>query len=130
MVPVAGSQGASIQFGGVVVDGDAKGNNVNVCGGGGSFTSLLSNTQGPAGFLALGGFGLGLGPGLEDVGFGTGRVGWPFPGMADGGSIGGGVSGSGVGNTWQFESGEGGFVGGDCFPWPGLAISTPGNGLK
>ncbi|KAJ1436534.1 Zinc finger, Dof-type [Sesbania bispinosa] len=37
---------------------------------------------------------------------------------------------SGVGNTWQLEGGDGGFVGGDCFSWPGLAISTPGNGLK
>ncbi|RYQ80502.1 hypothetical protein Ahy_Scaffold1g106872 isoform A [Arachis hypogaea] len=114
MVPVAGNNhpGAPVQFGGVVVDGEAKGNN-------------LSNTQqGPGGFLALGGFGLGLGPGLEDVGFGMGVV-------ADGGSIGGGVAGSGVGHTWQFEGGDqGGFVSGDCFPWPGLAISTPGNGLK
>ncbi|KAL1329297.1 hypothetical protein AAHE18_12G030800 [Arachis hypogaea] len=78
------------------------GNNVSLCGG--SFTSLLSNTQqGPGGFLALGGFGLGLGPGLEDVGFGMGmgRGGWAFPGVvADGGSIGGGVAGSGVGHTW------------------------------
>ncbi|RYR24148.1 hypothetical protein Ahy_B02g057650 [Arachis hypogaea] len=65
---------------------------------------MLSNTQqGPGGFLALGGFGLGLGPGLEDVGFGMGmgRGGWAFPGVvADGGSIGGGVAGSGVGHTW------------------------------
>ncbi|KAK7252857.1 hypothetical protein RIF29_37100 [Crotalaria pallida] len=98
-------------------------NPVGVCGNGG-FTSLLNN-----------GFGLGLG--LEDMGFGLGRVGWAFPGMMmDGGNIGGGGSigvGVGVGNTWQLESGgggESGFVGGDCFPWPGLAISTPVNGLK
>ncbi|OIW10970.1 hypothetical protein TanjilG_22777 [Lupinus angustifolius] len=91
-------------------------NPVSVCGSGG-FTSLLNN-----------------GLGLEDVGFGMGRVGWAFPGMVDGGCIGGGVAvaGSGVGNTWQqFESGgEDGFVSGDCFTWPGLAISTPGYGLK
>ncbi|XP_020970248.1 dof zinc finger protein DOF3.4-like [Arachis ipaensis] len=102
MVPVAGNNhpGAPVQFGGLVVDGEAKGNNVSLCGG--SFTLLLSNTQqGPGGFLALGGFGLGLGPGLEDVGFGMGRGGWAFPDMvADGGSIGGGVAGSGVGHTW------------------------------
>ncbi|MED6120601.1 hypothetical protein PIB30_022259 [Stylosanthes scabra] len=135
MVPVAGNNhhGDPVQFGGVVMDGEAKSNSVSLCGG--SFSSLLSNAQqGPAGFLALGGFGLGLGPGLEDVGFGMGmgRAGWAFPGMvADGGSIGGSVGGSGVGHTWQFEGGDqGGFVAGDCFPWPGLAISTPGNGLK
>lgn len=99
-----------------------------VCG---SFTSLL-NTQGP-GFLALGGFGLGLGSGFEDMGCGLGRGVWPFPsvgdvGAGDGGGH-GGMSG-GMGNTWQFESGDNGFVGGDCFSWPDLAISTPGNGLK
>ncbi|KAJ9669954.1 hypothetical protein PVL29_026491 [Vitis rotundifolia] len=105
--------------------GDVK-PTVNVCG---SFTSLL-NTQGP-GFLALGGFGLGLGPGFEDMGFGLGRGVWPFPGAGDGGASGGTGGGTAlVGNTWQFESGEGGFVAGDCFSWPDLAISTPGNGLK
>lgn len=108
------------------VDGEVK-SNMGMCG---SFTSLLNNTaQGP-GFLALGGFGLGLGHGFEDIGFGSGRGPWAFPGMVDGSNIGGGVGGSGVGNSWQLESGEGGFVGGDCFSWPGLAISTPGNGLK
>ena len=109
------------------VDGDAK-PNMTVCG---SFTSLLNNTQGP-GFLALGGLGLGLGHGFEDMGFGIGRGGWPFPGVVDGGSnINGGVGAAGLGNSWQLESGEnGGFVGGDCFSWPGVAISTPGNGLK
>ncbi|XP_027347751.1 dof zinc finger protein DOF3.4 [Abrus precatorius] len=120
MAPMAVTQG----FGGGV-DGDVK-QNVNVCG---SFTSLLNNTQG-SGFLALGGFGLGLGHGFEDMGFGIGRSGWGFPGMVEGNNIGGAVAASGVGNTWQLEGGEGGFVGGDCFSWPGLAISTPGNGLK
>ena len=122
-----------MHFGGGVDHADAKQNvNVNVCG---SFTSLLSssssnsNAAQGSGFLALGGFGLGLGNGLEDMGFGLGRAGWAFPGMVDGGNVGGGgVAASG--STWQFEGGEGGFVGGDCVSWPGLAISTPGNGLK
>ncbi|WCJ31042.1 Dof zinc finger protein DOF3.4 [Euphorbia peplus] len=109
--------------------GDGKGNG-QVCG---SFTSLL-NTQGP-GFLALGGFGLGLSSGFDpEMGFGLGRGVWPFPGVGDGsaGVVGGGGNGGGggMGNTWQFENGENGFVGGDCFSWPDLAISTPGNGLK
>ncbi|EEF40042.1 dof zinc finger protein DOF3.4 [Ricinus communis] len=132
LVPLMANQG---QF----IDGKGNGNNTTanstVCG---SFTSLL-NTQGP-GFLALGGFGLGLGTGFEDVGFGLGRGVWPFPGVGDGGaSLGGGHGGSvgggavtGMSNTWHFEGGaENGFVGaGDCFSWPDLAISTPGNGLK
>lgn len=118
------------------LDGDhVKQNNVNVSAcGGGSFTSLLNNTatQGSAaasGFLALGGFGH---HGFEDMGFGIGRVGWTFPGgMVEGANIGGGgVAASGGGGAWQLEGGEGGFVGGDCFSWPGLAISTPGYGLK
>ncbi|OMP02123.1 hypothetical protein COLO4_11327 [Corchorus olitorius] len=54
--------------------------------------------------------------------------------MGDGAAatVGGGHGGAatGMGNSWQFESGETGFVGGDCFSWPDLAISTPGNGLK
>ncbi|XP_061352530.1 dof zinc finger protein DOF3.4-like [Gastrolobium bilobum] len=118
--PIAANQGGSMQFGGGV-DGDVK-QNVNICG---SFTSLLNNTQG-SGFLTVGGFGLGL----EEMGFGIGRAGWVLPGMMNGANIGGGVVASGAGNTWQFEGGEGGFVGGDCFSWPGLAISTPGNVLK
>ncbi|XP_057420824.1 dof zinc finger protein DOF3.4-like [Lotus japonicus] len=125
MVPVTG---CPVAFSGGV-DGEIK-QTVNVCGG--SFTSLLSNTQAP-GFLALGGFGLGLGHGFEDMGFGIGRAGWAYPGMVDGAHIGGGgvVSAPGIGNSWQLEGGgDGGFVGGDCFSWPGLAISTPGNGLK
>ncbi|KAH7566510.1 hypothetical protein ACOSP7_023026 [Xanthoceras sorbifolium] len=129
-------QGSAGQFCG----GDVKGNNGNLglCGSGG-FTSLLS-TQGP-GFLALSGFGLGLGSGfVGDVGLGgLGRGAWGFAGMGDGGAGlssnggSGGGGGAGLGNTWQFDSGETtttGFVGGDCFSWPDLAISTPGNGLK
>ncbi|KAF7809786.1 dof zinc finger protein DOF3.4 [Senna tora] len=123
-VPISANQGGSLPFGGV--DSDHVKSTMGMCG---SFTSLLNNTaQGP-GFLALGGFGLGLGHGFEEMGFGGGRAGWAFPGMVDGSNIGGGVGGaSGVGNSWQLENGDGGFVGGgDCFSWPGLAISTPGN---
>ncbi|XP_008241862.2 PREDICTED: dof zinc finger protein DOF3.4 [Prunus mume] len=125
--------------GGAAAFGDMKGNVGNGCGGGGgaSFTSLL-NTQGP-GFLALGGFGLGLANGFEEMGFGLGRAVWPFPGVGDGGAgVGGNGGGHGMMNTWQFESGEGGgivnvgvgSVGGEFCSWPELAISTPGNGLK
>ncbi|XP_057969833.1 dof zinc finger protein DOF3.4 [Malania oleifera] len=123
-------QGSSVPF----VGCDGKPNNLNAYG---SFTSLL-NTQGP-GFLAVGGFGVGLGPGFEDMGFGMGRVGWPFQGIGDGvagscdgAGLGGGGGGANLmGNTRQFESGEAGFVGGgDCFSWPDLAISTLGNVLK
>lgn len=82
----------------------------------GSFTSLL-NTQGPGLF----------GFGLEELGFGLGRGVWAFNGVGDGGA----GSGSLVGNTWQLESGEGGFVGGgNCFTLPDLAISTPGYSMK
>lgn len=129
-MPLTHNHGSPVQFGvgGNSGAGDGKGN-ANVCG---SFTSLL-NTQGP-GFLALGGFGLGLAPGFEEMGFGLGRGIWPFPGVGDGGgagvAVGGNGGATGMGSTWQFESGESGFVGGDCFSWPDLAISTPGNGLK
>ncbi|XP_051140491.1 dof zinc finger protein DOF3.4 [Andrographis paniculata] len=98
----------------------------------GSFTNLLSN-QGTS-LLALGGLGFGLGPGLDDMGFGLGRAFCPIPGVAEnGGDAGAGnVMGSGmVGHTWQFENGEAGLVaGGDCFTLPDLAISTPGNFMK
>ncbi|XP_022773966.1 dof zinc finger protein DOF3.4-like [Durio zibethinus] len=110
------------------IGGESKGyGGGSICG---SFTSLL-NTQRP-GFLALRGFGLGVGPGFEDVSFGLGRGTWPFPGVGDeaaaiGGSVG---AATGMGNTRQFEDGETGFVGGDYFSWSDLAISTPGNRLK
>ncbi|KAG6775827.1 hypothetical protein POTOM_019326 [Populus tomentosa] len=53
----------------------------------------------------------------------------------DGGAGVGGHGGvpvtAGLDNTWQFGSaGENSFVGGDCFSWPELAISTPANGFK
>ncbi|KAJ4714975.1 Dof zinc finger protein like [Melia azedarach] len=136
-------QGASAQFCG----GNMKGNNssVGVCGNGSSSFASLLNPQAP-GFLALGGFGLGLGSGfVGDVGFaGLGRGVWGLTGVGDvGASVGANVGGGGNGNSnggaggmgnhaWQFESGEGttSFGGADCFTWPDLAISTPGNGLK
>ncbi|KAF8377486.1 hypothetical protein HHK36_030866 [Tetracentron sinense] len=93
--------------------------NANVSG---SFTSLL-NTQGP-GFLALGGFGLGLGSGFEDMGFGLGRGVWPLTEVGECGGAGG------VSNTWQLGNADGGFSDGDCFSWPDLAICTPGKALK
>ncbi|KAE8707706.1 Dof zinc finger protein DOF5.8 [Hibiscus syriacus] len=89
--------------------------------------------EGP-GFLALGGFGHGISPTLEDVEFGLGRGMLPFPGVGDGAAAVGGRGNvgatMGMGNIWQFEGGESGSVGGDCFSWPDLAISTPGNGTK
>ncbi|KAF3438885.1 hypothetical protein FNV43_RR17160 [Rhamnella rubrinervis] len=125
LVPLSASHGgSSLQFGGCG-GGEVKPNMNTICSG--SFTSLL-NTQGP-GFLALGGFGLGLGTGFEDMNFGIGRGIWPFPGAADGGASNGG-GGGGIGGSWQFENGDGGLVGGDFCSWPDLAISTPGNGLK
>ncbi|KAK2411005.1 Dof-type zinc finger DNA-binding family protein [Trifolium repens] len=125
MTPISAGHGGSVPYCGSV-DGDGK-QNMSVSG---SFTSLLNNnTQGNSGFLALGGFGFGLGQGLEEMGFGIGRSGWAFPGMVDGSNI-GGVPAVVSSNSWQLDGGEGGFVGGDCFSWPGLAISTPGNGLK
>ncbi|GMI68095.1 DOF protein 3.4, OBF binding protein 1 [Hibiscus trionum] len=121
LLPISANQGS---FG---IGGESRG---NICG---SFTSLL-NTQGP-GFLALGCFGFGIAPTLEDVGFGLGRGMLPFPSVGDGaasavdgrGNVG---AATGMGNTWQFEGGEPGFVGEDCFSWPDLAISTPGNRVK
>ncbi|KAK1423379.1 hypothetical protein QVD17_18681 [Tagetes erecta] len=81
-------------------------------GHGGSFTSLLSNAHGPGLF----GPGPGSGPGHEvcgydqEVGFGFGRMIWPF---------------GGGGGGWQLENG-----GGECYVLPDLAISTPGSGMK
>ncbi|XP_042496456.1 dof zinc finger protein DOF3.4-like [Macadamia integrifolia] len=99
--------------------------NVSVTGSG-TFTSLL-NSQG-SGFLALGG--LGLGAGFDDLGCGLSRGVWPFTDVGEVGTIGvGSVAGSG-GSTWQLGSGEAAFADGDCFSWPELAISTPGQGLK
>ncbi|KAG9440763.1 hypothetical protein H6P81_020928 [Aristolochia fimbriata] len=100
----------------------------------GSFSSLLSSSGGAPAFLALGGepffgraggYGLGLGPGLEEVGFGLGRSAWASPEMVEAGGA----------NAWQMSSGGGDAGGafadsGDCFAWPDLAISAPGKGLQ
>ncbi|KAK2981025.1 hypothetical protein RJ640_012184 [Escallonia rubra] len=119
-LPLAGEHGRPVQF-----VGDGK-PNLSMCG---SFSSLLGS-HGP-GLLSLGGFGLGVGHGFEDLGFGLGRAVWPFPGVGDGGATAtNGGGGTMIGNTWQLESGEGGFVGGDCFSFPDLAISTPGAAMK
>ncbi|GMI94075.1 hypothetical protein like AT5G66940 [Hibiscus trionum] len=88
------------------------------------FASLSNNPQG-TGYLALGGFGFGIGPALEDVGFGLRRGMWAFS-MADGGTANDGAA-TGMGNRWQFEGGE---AGPGCFSWPELAISTHGNLLN
>lgn len=117
--PYLGSLGGD--HGGVPFMVDGKGG-VNMCG---SFTSLL-NTQGPSGLLGLGGFGLGI----DQMGFGLGRGGWPFSGGSGGFGDGGGGGGGMVGNTWQLESGEGGFVAGDCFAMSDLAITTPCKSMK
>ncbi|KAG6595058.1 Dof zinc finger protein DOF3.4, partial [Cucurbita argyrosperma subsp. argyrosperma] len=125
LVPLVGGHSGGLQFGGGG-GGELKAGG-NMCG---SFTSLLNNHA--PGFWSLGGFGLGLGSGFEDVGYGaaSSRVAWPFLGLGDGST---GVGGhGGAANTWQFENGDAaGFVGAaDCLSWPELAISTPGNGLK
>ncbi|XP_030545366.1 dof zinc finger protein DOF1.6-like [Rhodamnia argentea] len=96
------------------------------------FASLLGS-QGGQGFLALGG--LGLGTGLDGLGFGFGRAVWPFSeaGFVDGGGAygGGGPVAAAGGSAWQMGSGESGvLVDGDGFAWPELAISMPGQGLK
>nr|XP_043638716.1 dof zinc finger protein DOF3.4-like [Erigeron canadensis] len=91
---------------------------------GGGFTTVLSNGQ------SLGGiFGSGID---QDLSFGLGRTIWPFSVVGDGG-VGGSaaVSGGGGGNGWQLDSGDGGDGGGgECFAFPELAISTPGNAMK
>lgn len=107
----------------------------------------MLNLQGQN-FLGLNGFpGYGLGLGFEelDLGFGGSRV-WDVPGASFGINGHSAVGGSGVGNsssgvsngcnTWQMMSGDDHDQGGntvgdqDCFAWSGLAISTPGKGLK
>ncbi|KAL8528634.1 hypothetical protein ACS0TY_006177 [Phlomoides rotata] len=111
LLPLAAAHGGSMPF---MSDGKM----------GGSFTSLLNGSPG-SGLLALGGFGFGL----NEVGFGLGKVAWPFAGVVEGGPAGMHSGGAAAGgNTWQLENGEGGFVGGgDYFTFPDLAISTPRN---
>ncbi|KAJ4962504.1 hypothetical protein NE237_022443 [Protea cynaroides] len=94
----------------------------NVSGTGtGTFTSLLNSQS--TGFLALGGFGLGLSSSFDDLGRGI----WPFTDVGEVGTIG---AGDGGGSIWQLGSSDSDFVDGGCFSWPELAISTPGQGLK
>ncbi|KAF8015541.1 hypothetical protein BT93_H1154 [Corymbia citriodora subsp. variegata] len=141
-LPFAAGHGGPVHLAGAAAasDGDGK-TGLNVCG---SFTSLL-NAHGPPSFLALGGFGLGLGPGgLDEMAFGLGRGVWPFQGVGDGVGAGVGSNGgpAGIGNAWQFEGSEesslvaaaaaaaAGGAGDSCFSWPGLAISTAWSGLK
>ncbi|KAG6418159.1 hypothetical protein SASPL_120358 [Salvia splendens] len=66
-----------------------------------------------------------LGVGLDEVGFGPGRPSWPFAAVVDGGG-----HTSVAWHTWQLESGDSGFVGGDSFAFPDLAISTPASFFK
>ena len=86
--------------------------------------------------MALGGFGLGLGAGFDDLSFGLGRGIWPFPGVGESGAgvVGGNGGGvRGLGGAWQFENGDHGnglVGGGDFCSWAEPAISTPANGLK
>lgn len=116
-LPAVGPQFLASDHGGAVpFTGDAKAG-LSMCG---SYTSLL-NTQGTSGLFALGGFGLGLGTGLDDVGFGLGRAVWPFSAPTGSGTA------SVSEHAWQLENGESGFGGGDCFSLPDLAISTPGS---
>ncbi|KAI3930603.1 hypothetical protein MKX01_037049 [Papaver californicum] len=113
----------------------------------GTFTSLLStstsashypsSTSASHGFLGLGGFGLGLSSGFEEMtGFEMGRSVWPLTDVAGdvdpdcGGGGGANVTDDSV-ETWQIGNGgdhrhHGGFVDGhgDCFAWPDLGIST------
>lgn len=123
LAPLAAEHGGSLPL----VSTEAKPGVSSVCG---SFTSLL-NTHGPA-FFTLGGFGLGLGTGVEEIGFGLGRSVWPFPGIAVAdGSVAGAGEPSVLGNTWQLQSGEAGIVGGgNCFSLSDVAISTTGHAFK
>nr|GMD91464.1 pollen-specific leucine-rich repeat extensin-like protein 3 [Ipomoea batatas] len=99
-----------------------------------SFTSLLGSPVGGdgAGFMSLGGFGLGLGEaGMHGFGFGLGMVDWPpeTVGAAPSGNVNAGgptVGGPGSCNTWQMGGGLVDGDGGDYFGWPDLAISAPG----
>ncbi|KAB2030113.1 hypothetical protein ERO13_D05G201940v2 [Gossypium hirsutum] len=99
----------------------------------GGFTSFL-NSQGE-GYLTLGGYGFGAGSGFDGVWAypGNGYLGG-FSGRGGGDGSGGAVGGNNTGcNTWQATSdveGGGGLSDGECFGWPGLAISAPGKGLK
>ncbi|GLT47039.1 hypothetical protein SLA2020_207610 [Shorea laevis] len=85
--------------------------------GPGSFTSFLSAPG--QGYLTLGGYGF--------------DGAWGYNGN---GYLGGFAGGSTIGcNPWQMTAAEdieggGALADGDCFGWPGLAISAHGKGLK
>ncbi|GLT57912.1 hypothetical protein SLA2020_308490 [Shorea laevis] len=91
--------------------------------GPGSFTSFL--TAPGQGYLTLGGYGLGTGPGFDGV--------WGYHGNGYMGSF---AAGPSVGcNPWQMTAagdieGGGALAEGDYFGWPGLAISAHGKGMK
>ncbi|KAJ4701828.1 Dof zinc finger protein like [Melia azedarach] len=105
--------------------------------GSGSFTNMLNMQVQGQNYLGLGGFhGYGIGSGFEELelGFGGTRS-WEISGAGYGGGSAVGPGSSGC-NTWQMINGDdqggngGGLVGEDCYTWSGLAISTPGKGLK
>ncbi|KAG7565156.1 Zinc finger Dof-type [Arabidopsis suecica] len=124
-----------------VTESDGKGSALSLCG---SFTSLLNHnaaataTHGSGSVIGLGGFGIGLGSGFDDVSFGLGRAMWPFSTVGDAATTNVGSNGGHhavpIPATWQFEGLEsnagGGFVSGEYFAWPDLSITTPGNSLK
>ncbi|CAH8268133.1 unnamed protein product [Arabidopsis lyrata] len=124
-----------------VTESDGKGSALSLCG---SFTSLLNHnaaatsTHGSGSVIGLGGFGIGLGSGFDDVSFGLARAMWPFSTVGDAATTNVGSNGGHhsvpIPATWQFEGLEsnagGGFVSGEYFAWPDLSITTPGNSLK
>ncbi|CAH8359170.1 unnamed protein product [Eruca vesicaria subsp. sativa] len=66
-----------------------------------------------------GGFGIGLGPGFDDVRFGLGRAVWPFSTVGD------------IATTTNVgSSNAGGFFPGEYFAWPDLSITKPVRALK
>ncbi|ESQ45485.1 hypothetical protein EUTSA_v10010640mg [Eutrema salsugineum] len=125
------------------LENDAKASALSLCG---SFTSLLNQnaaaatTHGSGSVIGLGGFGIGLGSGFDDVSFGLGRAVWPFSTVGDAPTTNVGAGSNGghhavpITGTWQFEglesSNAGGFASSEYFAWPELSITTPGNSLK
>ncbi|XP_044476034.1 dof zinc finger protein DOF3.4-like [Mangifera indica] len=113
-----------------------------------NFTAMLSNMQGQN-FMNLEGFNgynMGMGSCFEELELGfCGTRAWEIPGAASSypgvngtsssvaGAAMGGAASSGC-NPWQMmsneENGNCMVLGEDYFAWSGLAISTPGQGLK
>ncbi|CAH8321106.1 unnamed protein product [Eruca vesicaria subsp. sativa] len=121
------------------LENEGKGNALSLSG---SFTSLLSQNaaaaHGTGSVIGIGGFGIGLGSGFDDVSFGMGRAVWPFSSVGGGSATTTNVGSSNGGHnhavvtipsTWQFEGLESS-NGGEYFAWPDLSITTPGNSLK